>query len=175
MSKQVEAPVPPPPQWAILELMGHRRVAGRISEVQRFGVTFCQLEVPNVTGGFRTALYGGSAIYGVHFVDEHEAREAANHASPSPFAWILDRQQLAAGRRGPWSGDTRDEEPDDDDSGDEDVCVFCNRELGDAFVVVDVERDGTTEAQRWHSSCRDEAIRLIVDERAAAPEPIEGT
>lgn len=174
MSKQVEAPAPAAPQWAILELMGHRRLAGRISEVQRFGVTFCQLEVPNVTGGFRTQLYGGSAIYGVHFVEEHEAREASKHATPAPFAWILDRPQLAEGRREPWSGDTADEDPDpdDDDDDDEDGCVFCGGKLGDGFVVVNVERNGATEAQRWHASCRDEAAQQIADERAAAP--IEG-
>ena len=32
-------------EWVVLELMGHRKFAGRISEAQRFGVALAKLEV----------------------------------------------------------------------------------------------------------------------------------
>lgn len=64
--------------WAILELMGHRRLAGRVTEETRFGVAMCRIDVPAVDdlAGF-TQCYGGQAIYGLTPVSEQIARAMA--------------------------------------------------------------------------------------------------
>jgi hypothetical protein len=70
--------------WAIAELFGHRRRAGRVSEVQRFGATMMQIEIPQEDGSFRVELYGGGAIYGVTECTEVEARAMAAACRPRP-------------------------------------------------------------------------------------------
>lgn len=177
----------PVEHWAIVELMGHRRIAGKISEVQRFGAPFCQLDVPH-GDGFRSSLYGGSAIYGVHFCNEREAREAAKHASPRPFSWILDRAQLSAGDGEPaprGDFDEGDEHDDDDDDPEVDPptdCGRCGKALGDEFVTVEVERELETRRELWHRDCAeehaaewkvagDDQVELEVD---GVPQVVEG-
>lgn len=67
---ETEAPV-----WAILELMGHRQLAGRISEVQRFGVTLCQIEMDREPGEEPVVqFYGGPAIFGLTITTEATVR-----------------------------------------------------------------------------------------------------
>lgn len=64
------------PRWAIVELMGHRQVAGKISEVTQYGVTMLRVEVPSLSepgNVFRTQDYGGSAIYCLTHCDEETA------------------------------------------------------------------------------------------------------
>lgn len=74
------AAVNPEPQWAIVELMGHVRMAGRVSEEQRFGVTLGRMDVPDVAAGAapdavaRTQLFSGSSIYRVTYCTEDAAR-----------------------------------------------------------------------------------------------------
>lgn len=50
--------------WAIVELMGHRKIAGRVSEQIIAGTPLLRIDVPHTPGapGF-TTYYGGSAIY----------------------------------------------------------------------------------------------------------------
>jgi len=71
-TQTIEAPaaetVEPPPafpdgEYAIVELMGHQTVVGRVSEVDRFGTKFLQME-PIYLGKLLTPiLQGGSSIY----------------------------------------------------------------------------------------------------------------
>lgn len=58
-------------RWAIIDLFGHTRLAGRVSEVQQFGTSMCRIEVPEVDGrpGF-TRDVGGAAIFGMTDVSE---------------------------------------------------------------------------------------------------------
>jgi hypothetical protein len=50
--------------WAIVELMGHRKLAGRVSEQIIAGTPLLRIDVPDTPGcqGF-TTYYGASAIY----------------------------------------------------------------------------------------------------------------
>lgn len=160
MSRQVVAEAPAA-LWAIVELMGHRRIAGRVSEEQRYGVTLLRVDEPRADGGFRSSLYGGASLYGVHFVEEHEAREAAKHASPRPFSWILDRAALPAPAPRDGFDEPGDDPPDDDDEHTESTeCGKCGGPLGDEFVIVNIERDvaGDLETLRemWHRDCAEE-------------------
>ncbi|PTB23476.1 hypothetical protein C9I56_38985 [Paraburkholderia caribensis] len=88
-------------QWAIVELFGHQRIAGRISEQTIGGCSFVRVDVPACeaigtmpeTQAF-TKLYGQGAIYAVTFVDEDAARVSASHLRIQPIdEWTL-RQAL---------------------------------------------------------------------------------
>lgn len=173
--------------WAIVELMGHRRIAGRVSEEQRYGVTLLRVDEPRADGSFRSSLYGGASLYGVHFVEEHEAREAAKHASPRPFSWILDRAALPApAARTGFDEPGDDPHDDDDDEHTESTeCGKCGKPLGHEFVAVDIERDvdGNLETHRemWHRDCADEHAaewqQKIDDQELevdGVPTPVEG-
>lgn len=61
--------------WAIVELMGHSRTAGRISQPGNFG-GMLRVDVP-IEDGFRTEFYGVSAIYSIRLVSEEIARAYA--------------------------------------------------------------------------------------------------
>jgi hypothetical protein len=70
MADQIE-----PIGWAVVELMGHRQVAGHVSEVTRFGITMLRIDVPGL--GAETAIsqmYGPAAIYCVTPVSEEAVR-----------------------------------------------------------------------------------------------------
>lgn len=65
-------------QWAIVELFGHQRIAGLVTEQQIGGCNFVRVDVPPVDGnsGFTRCL-GNGAIYALNFVTEDVARAAA--------------------------------------------------------------------------------------------------
>lgn len=75
-----ETPTPPTELWAVVELMGHRQRAGRISQVEAFGTQLLRVEIPTPDGDFVTEDYGGASIYGVRYCDEDFAR-----------CWVLQR------------------------------------------------------------------------------------
>lgn len=53
----------PEGEYAIVEMMGHRTVVGRIAEVERFGTKFLALEAV-FNGGLLPAIFcGGASIY----------------------------------------------------------------------------------------------------------------
>jgi len=70
-------------QWAILEIMGHVRLAGRAREQAIAGAGFLRIDVPEANGvpAF-TRLYRVNSIYSITLVSEDFARPAA--ASPQP-------------------------------------------------------------------------------------------
>lgn len=65
--------------WAVLDLMGHRRRVGRISEVEMFGAKLLRIDIP-AGGDDITEFYGPAAIYSLRPIPEATARtEAARH------------------------------------------------------------------------------------------------
>lgn len=75
--------------WAILELMGHDRTAGRYS----FENGLHRVDVPDESGGFTTEMIGSGAIFRLRFVDEDAARLAAKSVRPQPIGvWELKKE-----------------------------------------------------------------------------------
>lgn len=82
--------------WTILELFGHRVLAGRVREVERFGAKFCQIEIPlgvkppeGQEEKFFVQRYGGGAVYCETPVTEAVAREKARFYRPTNAAALL--------------------------------------------------------------------------------------
>lgn len=84
-------------QWAIVELFGHQRIAGRISEQTIGGCSFVRVDVPAVgqEQAF-TKLFGQGAIYAITFTDESAATLAAGAIQVKPIdTWELQRAMKA--------------------------------------------------------------------------------
>jgi hypothetical protein len=76
--------------WGIVELMGHQRCAGKLTEEMIGGANMLRVDVPN-GDSFRTAYYGSSAIYALHITDEKVARAAASSMGRAPpYAYDVD-------------------------------------------------------------------------------------
>jgi hypothetical protein len=61
--------------WAIVELMGHNRVVGRVSEVVQYGVT--QMQIDAIVPGeaeLKTQYVGGAALFRMTPCSEAQAR-----------------------------------------------------------------------------------------------------
>ena len=75
--------------WAIVELMGHVRIAGYLTEEERFGVKMGRLDIP-APGGDVTQYFGGSSVYRITPVTEEVARAFAEGEQPKPVqTWQL--------------------------------------------------------------------------------------
>lgn len=76
-------------QWAILELMGHVRLAGIVTEEERFGIKMGRIDIPN-QDGFTTQYFGGSSVYRLTPTTEEIARGVATRNQPTPVhRWEL--------------------------------------------------------------------------------------
>lgn len=94
--------------WAIVEIMGHRRLAGHVSEVTIAGAQMLRIDVPGKTGADpvkATQYYGGSSIFCLTPTTEEVARKEAN-----PPEWAPTPFQLTSG-----GADDFDDDPSDGD------------------------------------------------------------
>ena len=100
-------------QWAIIELMGHVKIAGHVTEVEIFGSKLGRVDIP-FGETFTTQYFNGSSLYRLTPTTEEIARAVAKNNQPAPvFRWELaEVKQLPAG-----SDDlfTRAPDPEDDD------------------------------------------------------------
>ena len=65
-------------QWCVVELFGHQRIAGRVTEQTIGGCAFVRVDVPAVGDNpAYTRLFGNGAIYAINPVTEEIARAAA--------------------------------------------------------------------------------------------------
>lgn len=107
--------------WAIVELFGHTRIAGFVSEFQVGGSSFVRVDVPEVQNvpPF-TRLYGPSAIYSISFVGEDLARQAVQAIQPRPITIYIPTglpapQQSRLRFGDPDFHDDEDDEDEDDE------------------------------------------------------------
>jgi ribosomal protein S14 len=77
--------------WSVLELMGHRRLGGYVTQVELFGTAMLRIDVPgDEHGTIATQFYGGSSIYCLTPTGEAEARAVARNHQPAPVTrWEL--------------------------------------------------------------------------------------
>jgi hypothetical protein len=107
-------------QWCIVELFGHQKIAGFVSNSQISGATFIRVDVPQVKEGAKefTRFYNPSAVYGINPVTEQVAREMAKRIDSRPVvAWDIGfdpQRQLSFGH-------PSDNREDEDDFHDEDL------------------------------------------------------
>lgn len=79
--------------WAVVELMGHRRLAGFLTEQEEAGKKFLRLDVPGPDGPtVATQLYNPDAAYCITPTSEATAREVAASVRVAP----VERWQLPA-------------------------------------------------------------------------------
>lgn len=84
-------------QWAILELMGHVRLAGRVTEETHFGAALGRIDIP-VGDGFTTQYFGGSSVYRITPTTEEIARSVAARNQPEPvYRFELPKPKIPEG------------------------------------------------------------------------------
>jgi hypothetical protein len=74
-------------QWGIVELMGHKVVAGLIQKSEMLGKPMLRVDVP-ATSGYQafTQFYGEAAIYCVTFTSEEVAKRTAEEVKVNPVS-----------------------------------------------------------------------------------------
>jgi hypothetical protein len=86
-------------EWVILELMGHRRLAGRLTEQEVAGKGFLRLEITD-----STQLYNPASVYCITPTTEETARAVMAVSTPAPVQrWELPSQP-ADEDRDHWAG-----------------------------------------------------------------------
>lgn len=81
--------------WAVVELMGHVTLAGRITKLGEYGgLCLWQVDIPE-GDGFRTKFFGSQSVYRVRMVSEEIARAYAEpaHAVIAYDAPIVTREE----------------------------------------------------------------------------------
>ena len=97
-------PEPAPALFAVVELFGHQRIAGRITEQTFGGASFVRVDVPEIEVEEReyidgqgyvtqrraiqahTRSFGAGAIYGINWCDEATAQIVARSIRHEPMA-----------------------------------------------------------------------------------------
>ncbi len=78
-------PAPAEASWAIVEIMGHRRLAGRITEQLVAGRPLLRIDCPGEKDGdWVTQMYGAQSIFSVTPCTEEVARRAAKQWLSTP-------------------------------------------------------------------------------------------
>lgn len=70
--------------FCVLELMGHRKLAGMVREVTIAGAGFLRIDVPGEDGTVATQFYPPSSVYAISPVTEEIARAYAARNRPQP-------------------------------------------------------------------------------------------
>ncbi len=91
VERKIERPDSGPPHWAVVALMGHTTLVGRISEGYIAGITLTRIEIPTIDDrpGYIKYLSRGS-IYDITPIDEQTAMAILHwHKPPRPIDWTL--------------------------------------------------------------------------------------
>jgi hypothetical protein len=84
-------------EWAILELMGHRRLAGKVTDAVIGGGAFIRIDIPTKDGRKITQFYSPGSVYCISPTTQEIATQVAINSQPEPVSrWEL-RPMLAEG------------------------------------------------------------------------------
>lgn len=85
-------------EWAVIELMGHARAAGRIREQQIAGAGFLRLDVPGADGEIAyTRFYAPGAVYSITPVSQEVAVALAQRLNTPPVTrWEIPQLEGSA-------------------------------------------------------------------------------
>ena len=88
----------PEEEFAIVEVFGHRRLFGRICEVERFGAKFLRIDIPaegDFEKGYTSQLYGGASIFSVTATDRAtvERNNRPYHAARPLLSYDEDEEE----------------------------------------------------------------------------------
>lgn len=86
--------------WAMVELFGHQKIAGKVTEQVIAGGTFLRVDVPAIDGAQEfTRFYGASAIYALTPTTEEIARRAVSMLQVKPisvYGVMMPERELTA-------------------------------------------------------------------------------
>jgi len=100
--------------WAIVELLGRRRLAGYVTEEEHFGTAMLRLDVHGLDAVV-TQLYGGSSVYCLTPTTEDIARKLGERLRPAPVT-PYELEPPRPRQPDPWDIDVdEDDGPGDDD------------------------------------------------------------
>ena len=82
--------------WALIEIFGHTRLAGKISEESLGGSSLLRVDVPDENGGTKmTKFLGVASIFSITMTTEEIARKAAKSIDAAPISvYELTRIEL---------------------------------------------------------------------------------
>jgi hypothetical protein len=103
--------------FAILEIMGHQKYAGRVTEQALGGASFVRVDVPEVDGlpAF-SKLFGGGSIFCITPVSEEVAMAVAKQLKEQPLkVWDLPEEIKAKMRTPAIAGPTMQDDDEDYD------------------------------------------------------------
>lgn len=97
--------------WALLELMGHRKLAGYVKPATIAGAGVIRIDVPGENEAVATQFYSPSSLYCLTPIAEDLARKLAKRYEPAPVThWDLPAA-IAAGRTSAEDDDLDDDRP----------------------------------------------------------------
>jgi hypothetical protein len=71
--------------WCIVELLGHVRLAGKVTEEEHFGTKLGRVDIPTAEGGFITQFFSGNSIYRITPTTEEIARGVIQESARPPL------------------------------------------------------------------------------------------
>lgn len=81
--------------WALVELMGHQRIIGKVTEQEIAGSKLLRVDVPRLGDAQAiTKYFGSSAIYAITPLDEDTARVMAAKVDVAPVS-VWDARLIA--------------------------------------------------------------------------------
>lgn len=84
-------------EWMIVEVMGHRRHAGRVRDEERFGARFMRVDVPNKgdpdAHGWTTHYYPPGSLFGFTPAEREACLKANKPYEPPARLGLTDRRR----------------------------------------------------------------------------------
>lgn len=87
--------------WAVVELLGHNRHAGWLTEELHFGAKLGRVDIPDTHSSdpkavLKTHYFGGSSVFRITPCDEETARRIAAYEQPAPTSLQLGAPEPAS-------------------------------------------------------------------------------